>query len=214
MDDMSLKEMIEKYKRELIEFSNAIKDKAVEMYEEEAVSTGYRPAQSMMTPEDPNSEITQLEGTNTSGFNSGRTEKKYKTYDEFLRDNPSFGTLRIQASIANQSYPVADALVEVRKELENSSYLIYSGKTDESGVYGPVRLNAPLKEISEEFSDKIPFANYLVNVKKDGFITMVYRNLPVFPGVESNQDVNMIPSNQVGSNVTSIVVDALEPVDL
>ena len=43
---------------------------------------------------------------------------------------------------------------------------------------------------------------------------MIYRTLPVFPGIESNQTINFIPQNQVGDNVTSIVIDAIEPVDL
>ena len=214
MDELSLKEMIEKYKKELMEFSNAIKDKTMDIFEEESVPTLYRPTQSIMTPNDPNSDITELEGTNTSGYDSGRKEEKYSTYEEFVKDNPEYGTLRIQAYIASQAFPAVDAQVEVRKELSNSSYLIYSGKTDESGVYGPVKLNAPQKSISEEISSKIPYTNYLVTVKKDGFITMIYRNLPIFPGVESSQTVNFIPSNQVGENVTSIVIDALEPTDL
>lgn len=215
MDDSLLKEMIEKYKKELMEFSNSSKAKLRSTIDdEEAVPTMSRPAQSMMTPENPNSDITELEGTNPSGFDSGRKEKKYKTYEEFVRDNPETGTLRIQGYIASQAYPATDAEVEVSKELENSTYLIYSGKTDESGIFGPVKLNAPKKEYSEEFTDRLPFANYLVKAKKDGFITMIYRNLPVFPGIESNQTINFIPQNQVGDNVTSIVIDAIEPVDL
>lgn len=217
MEELSLKEMIEKYKKELIEFSKQNKEILTQVddeLEEEAVPTGYRPVQSMMTPENPNSDITELEGTNPSGYNSGRIEKTYKTYDEFVRDNPETGTLRIQGYIASQAYPATDAQVEIRKELEKSSYLIYSGKTDESGVYGPVKLNAPQKTYSEEFSDRLPYASYLVTVKKEGFITMIYKNLPVFPGIESNQTINFIPSNQVGDNVSSIVIDALEPIDL
>lgn len=214
MDELSLKEMIEKYKKELVEFSNAIKDKAVNIFEEEAAPAGARAAQSIMTPEDPNKEITELEGTNSSGYNAGRTEKKYDSYEEFIKDNPEYGTLRIQGYIASQAFPATDATVEVSKELKNGSYLVYTGKTDESGVYGPVKLNAPKKEYSEEFSDIMPYANYLVTVKKEGFISMIYRNLPIFPGVESNQNINFIPSNQVGDNVTSIVIDAVEPIDL
>lgn len=214
MDDNSIKEMIEKYKKELVEFSNAIKDNAYDYYEEEAVPSGLRATQGMMTPDNPNRDITQLEGTNSSGYNAGRTEKKYNTYEEFLADNPESGTLRIQGYIASQTYPATNAKVEIRKELTNGSQLIYSGETNESGVYGPVKLPAPKKEFSEEFSDRLPYANYLVTVKKDGFITMIYRNLPIFPGVESNQTINFIPSNQVGDNVSSIVIDALEPIDL
>lgn len=249
MDELSLKEMIEKYKKELVEFSNAIKNKAADILQEDVlpvsekktekdvdedanfneeyenvttadylkepyVTSGARAAQGMMTPEDPNREITELEGTNSSGFNAGRKEQKYDTYEEFLSDNPETGTLRIQGYIASQAFPATEASVEIRKELKNGSYLIYSGETDESGVYGPVRLPAPEKEYSEEFSDKIPYANYLVTVKKEGFVTMIYKNLPIFPGVESNQNVNFIPLNQVGENMSSIVIDALEPIDL
>lgn len=252
MKDLSISEMIEKYKKELIEFSRNNQNNIIskEVFNEEdddiqedrindtievsdlsevdaqpvispsivqmtdRVSVNDQAINRRVNENEFDDDITSLEGTNVTGYNAGRTEKQYNTYDEFVADNPETGTLIVRAFVANETFPANGADIEIKKELTSGDYVIHTGKTDESGTYGPVKLNAPSKEYSEEFSDREPYATYTLTVRKDGFITMIYKNLPIFPSVESDQTVNLVPVSQSGGNVDSIVINTAEPTDL
>lgn len=252
MEDLSINEMIEKYKKELMEFSknysknemirresieqddinetDEIDDitETIEPIEEVAipvvttnvaqptdeVSVNDKAINRNVNENEYDDEITSLKGTNVTGYNAGRKEKEYNTYDEFVADNPETGTLIVRVFVANETFPGNGADIEIKKELTNGEYVIHRGKTDESGIYGPVELNAPSIEYSKEFSDREPYATYILTVKKDGFLTMIYNNLPIFPSIQSEQPVNLVPISQTGGNVDSIVINTAEPIDL
>ena len=217
MKNFDMEKMIDEYKKELMQYKGEnsfeeIKETEFENEEPEEAFSNSLERKTNLNSNDDN--ITSLEGSNESGYDAGRKKKTYESYEEFLQDNPETGYLRVQGFIASETFPATDCELEIRKELKTGSYLIHKGKTDESGIFGPYKLNAPLKKYSEEFSDIEPFASYILIAKKKVFITMIYRNLPIFPGVTSNQNINFVPANQFSDTLNSIVIDSVEPIDL
>ena len=224
MEDLSMQEMIEKYQKELMAFSKSnpsppvpddIEEESIkkddEYYEDTVPVIANSP--SPAGREEPE-EITSLEGTNVTGYDAGREERKYDTYEEFLRDNPMRGSLRIQTLTGSETYPSAGAEVEIYRQIGGKDMLIAKGITDESGIYENRDLPAPDISYSEELSYIQPFTSYTVSVNQRGYVKVIIRALPIFPNIESMQTLELIPGNQNGDGDSTLTISSQEPQDL
>ena len=208
--------LIEKYRRELVEFSKnspPAAEEAAECEDNEVLQpeTGEDiPCVSVpdmeVIPERNEKEIyTQTEG-DTSPFSDEKTEDdrpvpKFSTYEDFIRSNPQTGSLRFQVYAANQAFPVPSARVTVVLELENETRELFDGLTDINGVIDDITLPAPDKNLSQSPSDTpaLPYSSYTAVVEHPEFAGARFTDIPVFSGVKSVQGVELIPLVGVGN---------------
>ena len=79
-------------------------------------------------------------------------------YQNFLKDNPDYGYLKIRASSANEALPVKGVKIIVSKIIGDNKVVFYEGETDESGMINDIKLPSPPKVESD---DEVPkFADY------------------------------------------------------
>lgn len=117
--------------------------------------------------------------------------------DKYLTENPKRGYLKIEVSSAFGALPVEGAVGIISKVMSDGQrYIIDSLTTDRSGISEVAALPAPDKELSESPGKPgaaIPYAEYDLEVKKEGFVPVVAKNVPVFDGILSLQPVSMKP---------------------
>lgn len=109
------------------------------------------------------------------------------------------GWLQVKVVSANGAFGVEDAQVLIFgfDEEGRDTGVIYSLRTDQSGLAPKIALSTPPRALSltpEE--DGVPYATYHVKVSKDNYNSVEITNVPVFDGVTSLQRVNLIPENE------------------
>ncbi len=143
-----------------------------------------------------------------------------EAYDEFLAENPFNGTLRVQVFTARRAFPVGGAEVQVSKRFPEGKHVIGNYITDSSGSTVDILLPTPSADSSlsphvydgTESDEEIkkPYSTYDITVKKDPYITYNFYDVPIFKGIVSRQDVDMIPIT-AGNGATSLDVYETEP---
>ena len=108
----------------------------------------------------------------------------------------SKGKLTVKVSSALGAIPIKDALVfissYVQNGIENNEML--SLRTDADGLIKSLELPAPAKSLSLSPGDSsLPYSEYVLTVKKDGYKTAELVGIPIFDGITSIQNVNLVP---------------------
>lgn len=117
----------------------------------------------------------------------------YKSYEDFLRQNPAKGTILFRVYTGRQAVPLEDAEVVIFTEIDGKKHEMARLKTNSSGQTVPQTLPAPDKKLSQNSQNKIQaFAMYDATVTKNGFSQVILEDIPVFDGVQSVQRVFMI----------------------
>ena len=70
-------------------------------------------------------------------------------YQDFLKDNPTVGYLKIRAYAASEAIPISNMQVEVSKTIGDNKIIFFSGITDNSGMIERVTLPTPRLDISD-----------------------------------------------------------------
>ncbi len=70
-------------------------------------------------------------------------------YQDFLKDNPTVGYLKIRAYAASEAIPISNMQVEISKTIGNNKIIFFSGITDNSGMIERVTLPTPRLEVSD-----------------------------------------------------------------
>lgn len=118
-------------------------------------------------------------------------------YDEdavFEENEPfpeSLGALKVQVFMANRAYPVSSAHVIITGKKNKKVY--FDGYTNTNGVIGSILLPAPKKNFSQSPQEKPPYAQYDITVTHPKFQSRKYLGVPVFSGVESIQNIQLLP---------------------
>lgn len=123
MTEMSFEERIEKYRREAMEYA------ARASYRPQAVPTAANDAEAMLPQ---GSTVTPEENAPPDADD----------YAVFLREHPSEGILKVQATAARSAFPVSGATVEVSVVINGEKYVLYNNVTDESGISDDMLLPA------------------------------------------------------------------------
>lgn len=95
--------------------------------------------------------------------------KDDQIYDNFLKENPGRGNLKLRVTSASEALPVEGVDVVVSKEIGSNTYIFYEGKTDSSGMINNIKLPTPAR-ITNNL--EVPnFTSYKVRVEysKDKF---------------------------------------------
>ena len=112
---------------------------------------------------------------------------------DFLQNNPESGFLRVQVFAANQSFPIQNATVVVRKRFPGKDKVFFTAQTDSNGIMNRITLPAPDRELADAPSALQPYSTYDVLVSHPRFIQVIVDDVAVFDSVETVQNVEMIP---------------------
>lgn len=123
------------------------------------------------------------------------------------------GYLQINAAAAGMALPVSGARCVVSKLIDDKKHVYYRVLTDENGRTEELELPTPDKGLSESArrDGPLPYALYHLEISKDGFKQISNYNVPVFDGILSVQDVNMIPLADSDDASEEITLDASYP---
>ena len=112
-------------------------------------------------------------------------------------------------------YPVKNAKVSIfTGEYENMS-VIDTDLTDQSGRTKIFVLPTPERSISlEKENASLPYANYNMVIEADGYIKNIHLNIPVFGGVTSLQQSNLLLEETAGEDKSPQIFDEAQKYDL
>lgn len=103
----------------------------------------------------------------------------------------SLGALKVQVFMANRAYPVSSAHVVITGKENKKVY--FDGYTNTNGVVGSILLPAPKKTFSQSPQGTPPYSQYDITVSHPKFQSRKYLGVPVFSGVESIQNIQLLP---------------------
>ena len=75
--------------------------------------------------------------------------KNSSFYQDFLKDNPTSGYLKIRAYAASEAIPISNMQVEISKTIGDNKIIFFSGITDNSGMIERVTLPTPRLDVSD-----------------------------------------------------------------
>ena len=119
------------------------------------------------------------------------------TYQEFIKNNPSRGFLKIRAYAANGALPISGLKVVVTKNInENTNVIFFEGTTNSSGIIDNIALPAPTSSTDNLVIPRMTTYSILATYPPDNvnqsYIVNIYENLSVL------QNVVVVPSMMVG----------------
>ena len=110
---------------------------------------------------------------------------------------PQTGSLTVRVFTSQAQLPVSGATVIISSKAEDNRHHVYSIQTtDSSGATKPFKLEAPDLSLSEEPGGAAPFSDYALVVEHPEYYLATFEKLQVFPGVETVQDVPLVPLPQ------------------
>lgn len=194
----NFEDMIEKYRRELLEFSKQ------SLVHNVSQDTPYRDASAVMAQPEPQRTNTPVPEEPQAVIT---TRVPFANYEEFLNNNQSRGLLRVQVFSADRTFPVSNASVRVFVPLADGEREVFSGVSDVDGVVDDISLPAPNSSLSfDENSTVEPFAVYGLRVNRQDFSPAVFTGIPVFDSVKSIQPVELVPLSRSGGTPNQTVI--------
>lgn len=122
------------------------------------------------------------------------------------------GTLLVRTFLSRAQLPVPGATVVVAAAgAEGRQEILAVRITDESGIAGPFTLPAPDPSGSLSPDMEHPFSSYMLLVEHPGFELATFLDLQVFPGVQTVQDVPLVPleTQGMGDGITVVTPQPL-----
>ena len=112
-------------------------------------------------------------------------------------------------------YPVKNAKVTIFTGDYADMNVIDSDLTDQSGRTKTFVLPTPEKALSlEETNTVLPYAIYNMLIEADGYIKNIHLNIPVFSGVTSLQQSNLLLEETAGADKSPQIFDEAQKYDL
>ena len=110
---------------------------------------------------------------------------------------PQTGSLTVRAFTSQAQLPVPGATVIISGPSEDGRRNVLSIQTtDSSGTTKPFELEAPDEALGQGPGQAAPFSNYSLVVEHPESFLATFEQLQVFPGVETVQNVPLIPLPQ------------------
>ncbi len=106
------------------------------------------------------------------------------------------GFLIVRVSTARGAIPIENATVSIRGSSQDSSGIIYSLETDQSGLTPRLPLPTPPKINSLSPNQDTPYSLWNIDVFQKGFVTARYSGVPVYPDITSVQSAELIPLSE------------------
>lgn len=129
--------------------------------------------------------------------------------------NTTAGTLVGIVTSIRGLYPVNNAKVTVFTGSYDNMAVIDTSLTDQSGRTKTFILPTPEKAISlDQESTALPYAVYNMLIEADGYIKNIHLNIPVFGGVTSLQQSNLLLEETAGEDKSPQIFDEGQKYDL
>jgi len=110
---------------------------------------------------------------------------------------PQTGSLVVRAFTSQAQLPVSGATVIISSREEDGRRKVFSIQTtDESGGTRPFELEAPNEALGFSPGQAAPFSNYSLVVEHPDYFLATFERIQIFPGIETVQDVSLIPLPQ------------------
>lgn len=125
---------------------------------------------------------------------------------------PQTGSLVVRVFTSNAQLPVSGATVIISSPSVDGRRKVFSiQNTDESGGTKPIKLEAPDKGLSESPGQAAPFSDYSLVVEHPDYYLAAFEKLQVFPGVETVQNVPLVPLPQPAGDNTNAAPVVVTP---
>ena len=131
---------------------------------------------------------------NTYNYNDEEF-KKSKIYQDFIKDNPSKGYLKIRAYAANQAIPINDLKIIVSKNVSSNRIIFFEGITNSSGIIERITLPTP-KLDPNNLDAPIPTTYDIEAISKNDNIINKYK-VNMYEDIYVIQNINIIPTLNV-----------------
>lgn len=123
--------------------------------------------------------------------------KRTDLYNDFIKENPDLGRLKVQAFTAYGAIPVSDAKIIISKDIEEYTVVFFQGVTDSSGIIDNIMLPAPVT-VTSETPEVVPkYTVYKLTAFHQAYETLKSYSIGVFGGVNIIQYVKMLPNIQM-----------------
>ena len=118
-----------------------------------------------------------------------------EAFQEFMKNNPGHGFLKIRASSASEAVPISGVEIIVSNVIDNKRVIFFEGITDNSGMISGIELPTP--SVISDILDVPNAITYDVEAiyNPDG-IDRKYKVL-MYPNVVVVQYINIIPDIKV-----------------
>ena len=103
------------------------------------------------------------------------------------------GFLTAQVYTPRGAIPIEGASISIFTDLPEGKQLLGNRSTDLSGKTTPIPLEAPERSLSQHPSQTIPFASYILQADHPLYYTVLIKDIQVFDGSTSVQNIEMIP---------------------
>lgn len=111
-----------------------------------------------------------------------------------MNQQDNYGSLFIRTTSAFRSIPVPGATVSVRRVTDNGGSELFAVlTTDADGETTTINVPAPPASNSYAPGGAIPYSLVNIEVAADGYYSVTVQNVPIFSGITSTQNINMIP---------------------
>ena len=120
---------------------------------------------------------------------------KSSLYQNFIKENPAEGYLKIRAYAASQAIPISGLNIIIYKIINNNRVIFFEGATDESGIIERIVLPAPrLLESNLDTPNSTEYkinATYIPNNLETNYTVKIYENLFVI------QNISIVPEKNI-----------------
>lgn len=115
-------------------------------------------------------------------------------YEEYIREYPGRGTLKVQISVARGAFPLKNVLVDVSQIYKGVRYSLYNDVTDISGIVDNMVLPARSLESTLNFDTaQLGDAEYLVTVFHPDFKEMNDCAVVIHDKTETILPISLVP---------------------
>ena len=130
-------------------------------------------------------------------------------------DSSTTGGLLAIVTTVRSLYPVKNAKVTIFSGDPQNMDIIDSALTDDSGRTKLFSLPTPEKNLSlQEDNTLLPYAVYNMQIEADGYVKNIHLNIPVFSGVTSLQQSNLLLTETAGADKGPFIFDESQNYDL
>lgn len=116
-------------------------------------------------------------------------------YQNFLKQNPSQGYLKIRAYAASQAIPITNLKIVVSKIIDNNKVIFFEGNTNESGIIEKITLPAP--RLNQNNLDTPSSTTYDITATyEEQNLTNIYR-VNIYDNIYVVQTISVVPTMNV-----------------
>ena len=132
---------------------------------------------------------------NIYNFND-KSFKKTNIYQDFIKDNNSFGYLKIRAYSANEAIPIKGLQITITKTINSDTIVFFEGKTNESGIIEKIILPAP-KQNQTNLVAPLKATYDIISYYPLENLKQIYQ-ADIYDGIYVVQNINIIPQKSIG----------------